>query len=144
MIDWTDVTCQVTEHFSVGECLTLHEWNRLANEQDGVTDEVKANIVSLCQIMEQIRGILDCLINTHCIFRSVQYNEQVLHSLPNDVHALGMAIDFDCGDAHTIQEVKDILEPLLEQYGIRMERGTSTWIHLDIHPVGPSGRSFTA
>lgn len=143
-IDWTNPEQQVTEHFKISDCLMLHSWNRLANDQDGLTDEIKSNLISLCQKIEQVRVILNCPINVHCMFRSVQYNEQVLKSLPHDVHSMGLAIDFDCNGHHTIQEIKEILEPLLEQLDIRMEKGTGTWIHLDMHPVGPSGRYFTA
>lgn len=142
-IDWTDATIQVTEHFTVGDCLTLHAWNRLANDQDGLTDEIKANIVTLCQKMEEVREVLGCPINVHCTYRSPDYNNQVVGAIPNDVHSMGMAMDFDCGSVHTIDEAHSILEPLLEQYGIRMERNTATWVHLDIHPVG-NARYFTA
>jgi hypothetical protein len=143
-IDWTDKDCQVTEHFTVGDCLTLHSWNRLASEDDGVTDEVKANIVVVCQKMEQIREVVGCPINVHCIFRSVEYNEQVLHSLPHDVHSMGMAIDWDCNSDHTIEEAKELIRPKLEEFGLRLEGGTTTWIHNDIHALGPSGREFKA
>ncbi len=143
-IKWDDPLCPITTHFLVGDAIALHSWNRLANESDGLTEEIKSNIVTLCNKMEEIRKVLNCPINVHCIFRSVQYNEQVLKSLPKDVHSMGLAIDMDCNGHHTIQEVKDILIPLLEQYNVRLEKGTTTWIHLDQHSVGPSGRYFTA
>jgi len=143
-IDWTNPKDKVTEHFTVADCITLHAWARLATVEDGLTDEVKANIIQLCQKIEQVRVALNCPIIVHCIFRSVQYNEQVLKSLPNDVHSMGMAIDFDCNENFTIQQIKDIVEPRLEEWGLRMEKGTTTWIHLDTHSVGPSGRYFTA
>ena len=142
-IDWTNAAAQVTEHFTVGDCLTLHSWNRLANETDGVTDDIKSSITTLCQKMEEIRTVLGCPMNAHCIYRSPDYNAQVVGAIPHDVHSMGMAIDFDCGDAHTIDEAHSILEPLLEQYGIRMEQNTATWVHLDIHPVG-NARYFLA
>jgi hypothetical protein len=143
-LNWADATCKITEHFTVGEAIALHAWNRLATEDDGLTDEVKAQIVKLCTIMESVRTLLNVPINTHCIFRSVKYNQEVLKSLPNDVHSFGQAVDFDSNPALTIQQVKDILEPKLESLNIRMEKGTTTWVHLDTHAVGPSGRYFTA
>jgi len=143
-IDWTDPKCQVTDHFTVGEAITLHAWNRLADATDDLTDNTKASIVHLCQIMEEVRTILGCAINTHCIFRSVKYNQEVLKSLPNDVHSRGEAVDFDVNQTMTIDQAKEKLRPELERLGLRMEAGTKTWIHLDIHALGPSGREFTA
>ena len=142
-IDWTNKDMQVTDHFTVGDCLTLHAWNRLATESDGVTDDTKTYMVELCQKMEKIRTILGCPMNVHCIYRSPEYNTEVVGAIANDVHSLGQAIDFDCNGHHTIDEVHAILEPLLEQNGLRMERNTNTWIHLDIHPV-KNARYFTA
>lgn len=143
-IDWTDPKCQVTAHFTVADCLMLHSWNRLANEtQDGVTNGGKARLITLCQKMEEIRGILECSINVHCMYRSPDYNAQVVKAIPNDVHAQFLACDFDCNGHHTIDEVHSILEPKLEALGIRMERNTPTWVHIDLHAVG-NARYFNA
>jgi len=141
-MDWTNASEQVTEHFTVEDCLMLHAWNRLATEADGADFD---KLVALCQILEQVREIVGCPINVHCMFRSKAYNiaQNILLPTGNDVHAMCLAVDFDCGSALSIQEVKDKLEPLLAQLGIRMERGTTTWVHLDTHSVGPSGRYFT-
>lgn len=141
-IDWSNPNSSITQHFTVGNALMLHQWNRIATEKDGVTPEVQSNIKALCEKLEQVMQILGCGMNIHCIFRSVEYNQEVLHSLPHDVHSMGEGIDMDCGPHYTIQQVKDKLEPLLNQLQIRMEYGTSSWIHLDIHSVGPSGRYF--
>jgi uncharacterized protein YcbK (DUF882 family) len=142
-IDWASATAKITDHFSVGEALALHSWNRLATEQDGVTDDVKSNIVFLCQKMEKVRSILGCSINVHCIYRSPDYNTQVVKAIAHDVHSMGMACDFDCNGDKTIDELHATLEPLLEQLNMRMERNTPTWVHLDIHPVG-NARYFNA
>jgi hypothetical protein len=77
-------------------------------------------------------------INVHCMYRSPAYNleQGILKPTGMDVHAMNMACDFDASPNLTIQQVKDILEPMLEQLGIRMERGTTTWCHIDLHPVG--------
>lgn len=135
-IDWTNANMHVTDHFTVGDCLTLHAWNRLANEKDGLTGEGKVRLIELCQKMEEIRALLSCPISVHCMFRSQDYNAQVVKAIPNDVHAQFLACDFDCNGNHTIDEIHSILEPLLEQYGIRMEQNTPTWVHIDLHPVG--------
>jgi len=79
------------------------------------------------------------------MFRSPQYNIEQKILLPTgmDVHAMNLACDFDASPNLTIQQVKDILEPQLETLGIRMERGTTTWVHVDLRQPGPSGRYFT-
>jgi hypothetical protein len=140
-IDWTDPDCQVTDHFTVRDCLWLHgSYNRLATEDDGVDLD---KMLTLCQVLEQVREILGCAMNVHCMFRSQAYNQsQGIHPAA-DVHSMSEACDFDCGSALTIQEVKDKLEPVLGKLGIRMEKGTTTWVHVDLHKVGPSGRYFT-
>lgn len=140
-IDWSNTTDHVTEHFTVGDALTLHGWNRLATEVDGAYFE---KLMVLCKKMEEIRTILGCPVKIHCMYRSSAYN-QSQNIKPNaDVHSMNLACDFDCNPNMTIDEVKNKLEPLLEQLGIRMEKGTSSWIHIDLRQPGPSGRYFTA
>lgn len=134
-IDWTNASCNITDHFTVGDAITLHSWNRLANDQDGLDDDGKNKLVILCQKMEEIRTLLNCPINVHCMFRSQDYNAQVVKAIPNDVHAQFLACDFDCGEKYTIDEVHALLLPKLEELGIRMEQNTPTWIHADLHPV---------
>jgi hypothetical protein len=142
MIDWTDGTQQVTEHFTVNDALMLHNWNRLATEADGADFD---KLTALCNMLEKVREQLGCPMTIHCVYRSPEYNleQGILKPTGMDVHAMNLACDFDCNGTMTIQEVKDELEPLLEQLGIRMEKGTTTWIHLDLRAPGPSGRYFT-
>jgi hypothetical protein len=143
-INWESPTCNITQHFLVGDAITLHSWDRLANEDDGLTDDGKQKLVILCNKMEEIRTFLGCPINVHCMFRSQKYNQEVVKAIPNDVHAQFLAVDLDCSPHMTIQEVKDKMEPVLEKFNIRMEKGTTTWVHLDLRAPGPSGRYFTA
>src|SRR5271170_6667661 len=95
MIDWTNPTDQVSEHFSVNDCLMLHSWNRLATQDDGADFD---KLTALCQILEQIRSTLNCPMNVHCMFRSTQYNleQNILPPTGLDVHAMNLACDFDC------------------------------------------------
>ena len=142
-IDWTSPDCKVTEHFTVADACMLHSWNRLANDMDGFNDAAKEKIKTLCQKMEEIRTFLGCPIAVHCMFRSQQYNQEVVKAIPNDVHAQSLACDFDCNGHLTIEEVHAKLEPVLESMGIRMERNTATWVHIDLHPV-MNARYFNA
>jgi len=140
-IDWTDGSCQVTPHFTVNDCLMLHNWNRLATEADGADfDKLEA----LCQKLEQIRTLVGQPFNIHCMFRSKEYNleQNILPPTGADVHSMSIAADLDCNPNLTIQEVKDILVPQLEDLGIRLEFGTTSWVHIDLHAPGPSGRYF--
>lgn len=141
-MDWTAPNDPVTDHFSVKDCLMLHNWGRLATEADGANFDL---LQSLCQKLEEVRSALGCPMNVHCMFRSPQYNIEQKILLPTgmDVHAMNLACDFDASPNLTIQQVKDILEPQLETLGIRMERGTTTWVHVDLRQPGPSGRYFT-
>lgn len=143
-IDWTDATHHITPHFTVGDAITLHSWNRLATEDDGLDDDGKTKLIALCEMMEKVRTHLGCPINVHCMFRSQEYNKEVVKAIPDDVHAQFLACDFDCSPALTIEEVKEKMEPVLEDLGIRMEKSTPTWVHLDLREPGPSGRYFTA
>jgi hypothetical protein len=142
MIDWTDPTAQVTPHFIVNDALMLHNWNKLATEEDGCNFN---RLETLCQKLEEIRTLLNCPMNVHCMFRSKEYNIEQSILLPTgaDVHSMSLACDFDCNKDMSIQDVKDALESQLDSLGIRMEKGTTTWVHVDLHSVGPSGRYFT-
>lgn len=131
-IDWTDGTCSVTEHFTVNDCLMLHQWSRLATLEDGYVAE---QLEALCATLEQVRELLGCAMNVHCIFRSSAYNK-LIGAPEDDVHSKSLACDFDVNEAMTIEAAKEILLPKLEELGIRMEQGTATWIHVDIAPVG--------
>lgn len=143
-IDWTNAACKITENFTVGEIITLHFWNRLATIDDGLTDDVKANLITLCEKLEKVRVLLGVPLNIHCGFRSQDYNRKVLMSLPADVHSFGEAGDLDALPHLSIEQAKEIVMPHLEELGLRLEKGTATWLHLDFHKVGPSGRIFTA
>lgn len=140
-INWTNMDENVTENFTVRDCLMLHSYNRLATAQDGADFD---KLVDLCNKMEEVRNILACSVNVHCMYRSEAYNQSQGIKPVRDVHSMNEACDFDCHETLTIQEVKDKLEPYLDQLNIRMERKTTTWIHIDLHSVGPSGRYFTA
>ena len=142
-IDWTNKDYAITAHFTVGDAIALHKWNRLANESDGLTEDGKARLVVLCNKMEEIRALLGCPITVHCMFRSQDYNVKEVGAIANDVHAQFLACDFDCSPHLTIDQAHGRLEPFLEKYGVRMERNTPTWVHLDLHAVG-NARYFTA
>lgn len=142
MIDWNDEKCQVSMHFTVKDCLFLHAWNRLANiDTEGV---MLHSLAALCQKLEEIRDILKCPIRVHSMFRSVAYNLSQNIFPSEDVHSKSLAVDFDCEPVMTIEQVKTVLRPSLESLAIRMERGTPSWVHIDIKDPGSGEREFIA
>lgn len=138
-MDWTKPTDHVSPHFTISDACLLHAFNRLATAADGMDT---AKLIALCAKMEQIRGILGQPINVHCMFRSPEYNLKI-GAPAHDVHSMSLACDFDCAPHLTIAQIQAILEPQLEQLGIRMERNTPTWVHVDLHPV-MNARYFNA
>lgn len=133
-MDWGTPDQMVSQYFSVQEALWLHHWGRLATEEDGLTEEVKQNLFTLCALLDKIRDYLTHPMNVTSMYRSQVYNHILGINPTADVHNMGMAVDFTCPGL-TVKEVQDKLRPVLETYGIRMEKGTDTWVHLDIHPV---------
>jgi hypothetical protein len=89
--------------------------------------------------MEEVRGILGCPINVHCMFRSKAYNiaQKILLPTGNDVHAMCMACDFDANSTMSTDDIKAKLMDKLEDMGIRMENNGAgaSWVHIDVHPV---------
>lgn len=142
-IDWTDPAAAVTAHFTVKDCLWLGRWNRLANEKDGLTDDIKIELIRNCLKMEEIRTILGCAMNVHSMFRPPEYSVLVGGSM-TDVHVKAQAWDYDCLPTLTIEQVRAKLLSKLQLLNIRMEQGTDTWIHNDRRAPGPSGRHFLA
>ena len=147
MIDWTDPSDKVSKHFSVWEALFLPKWNRLANESDGLTDEIKSNLINLCEHMDFVRLYFNAPINTHCTFRPVLYNTLV-KGAKNSAHLFGMAMDFDVlGMTCKAAQEKILADKKLEIWLMRMEDNTKSntvlpaWVHLDLR-VPPTGNRF--
>jgi hypothetical protein len=140
MIDWTNPESQVTEHFTVKDCLWLDHWKRLAGSEDGLTDELISELIDTCHMAEDIRAILERPMQVTSMYRPGVYSP-IVGGSPSDVHTQAIAVDFiPIGMA--IEDAKAKIRPLLSALEIRMEKGTTTWIHIDRHAVGPSGREF--
>lgn len=140
MIDWKDPKSKVSKYFTVKECLWLPQWNRMANEEDGLTDEIKQNIIQLCYQMDVVREYLNSPINVHCFYRPDAYNKLV-GGAANSAHKDGMAIDWDTPGINC-NELRPKLVDKLEEWCLRCEDHQGNWIHLDSRSVGPSGRFF--
>lgn len=136
MIDWIDPLAQVTDHVTVAECLRLERENRMATEADGLNDQIKNNLIRLCEKIEEVRTLIGCPIRIHSMYRPPWYSELV-GGTATDVHTRGLAVDFDCFPDATCDVVKSVLLPKLAALGIRMEDNGvgALWVHIDTAPV---------
>lgn len=138
-INWQYSTDKISTHFSVNDALYLHKWGRLANESDGLNNEIKENLINLCAKMEVVRHFLgDLPIIVQCTYRPEEYNKLV-KGATNSAHKYGMAMDFvvqgyEGNDG--CDKIRSLLVPKLEEFGLRMEdisdRLDRTWIHIDV------------
>lgn len=141
-IDWTDPTAQVSKYFKVHECLWLPHWNRMATETDGLTNDIKSSLVSLCSKLDQVRESLGYPMRVHSMFRPLLYNQSLNIKPVKDVHSMGIACDFDCEPFASVPIVQSRLRDKLFDLQVRMERGTPSWVHIDTRVPGVSGREF--
>ena len=145
MIDFTNPSDKVSQYFSVREVLWLPQWGRMANESDGLNDDVKNSLINLCQQMDLVREFLNAPINVHVTFRPVAYNAlPAVGGAKNSAHIYGMAMDFDASGMTCDEARKQILDNnKLEEWNMRMEkRPGSNWVHLDYHQVLPGGNRY--
>jgi len=131
MIDWQNDKDKISQYFTVHEAIWLPQWGRLATEKDGLTDEIKNNLVDLFQKMDQAREFFNTSIIVHVSYRPEEYNK-LIGGAPMSAHRFGKACDFhvtgiDCFDAR-----KQILDAnKLEEWDMRMEdNAPGNWIHL--------------
>lgn len=129
-------------HFTWREALWLPQWNRAANEADGLNDDVKKNLIQTFQWMEKVRDLFGKPLKVHVAYRPDAYN-QLVKGAPSSMHKVGKAVDFDvlglsCDDA------KERLKGKLEDWDLRMEDNGAgaPWVHLDDRQPGPAGRFF--
>lgn len=143
-VNWNDVHSRVSKHFTVKECLWLPSWNRIANETDGLNDNIKNNLIILCTNMDKIREFLDASVNVHVTYRPAAYNKQIGGSL-NSAHIKGLAMDFDVGDNCDVTRNKILQTDLLDKYDMYMEnKPGSGWVHLNCNDgVKRFNRFFT-
>ena len=144
MIDWSMSTSKVSTHFSVHDLIYLPQWSRLANETDGLTQEIKDNLVNLAAKMEVVRHFLgDKPIVVHCGFRPTLYNTLV-KGATHSTHLLGMALDWHCEGLEGNEgcdKVRDMIKPHLEEWSIRCEdvsdKPSRGWVHIDFGEPHP-------
>lgn len=132
----------ISKYFSWHEALWLPQWNRMATVEDGLTDQIQENLVKTFAKMDIVREYFGAPIIVHCTFRPPKYNELVGGSSDSQ-HVLGGAVDFHVKDFGCILAIKKINdEDMLDAWNMRMEQGTSGWIHLDTKPIQPGSARF--
>jgi hypothetical protein len=142
-IDWTNPACKVSKYFTVKEMIFLPSWNRMANEADGLNDQVKANLIDLAKCMDVVRETFGKPINVHVTYRPLEYNKAIKGAL-HSAHTDGAAMDFDiagmnCDDAR--KQIND--QGLLDQWRMRMEdMPGGNWVHLDRRQPPAGGHRF--
>ena len=135
-INWDDPESMISNHFKVKEALTLPSWQIMHIP----SDEEKANIAKQAQNMDLVRDFLGVPLVVHCWIRPLLNNPASDHNGENynqlvgggshSAHISGFATDFhavgiDC------DTVRSMLEPKLEEFGMKMERNPgSNWVHL--------------
>lgn len=134
---------KVSIFFDWKDALFLPQYNRLATEADGVTAEVKANLIVLFSKLDKIREHFNKPIIIHVAYRSPEYNTLV-KGAANSAHLRGMAADFHIVGISCDDVRKDILDNnLLEILGMRCEDNpNSNWIHLGIDQPLPGHNRF--
>ena len=142
-IDWTNPNDKISQYFTVREALWLPQWNRLTTEADGLTKEIKWNIMEAALLMDIVRAALETPVVVHCWYRPTAYNKLV-GGASKSAHTEGKAIDFSIttNDCDYVRD-KILKLNLLETYELRMEDlPGSNWVHLDTRAPGPSGKRF--
>lgn len=140
-INWLNGEAQVTTNLKVHDCLWLPQWNRLVNEEDGLTDEVKDNLINLCSKLEVVRHFLgDAPIIIHCMFRPLNYNE-IVGGARGSAHLTGQAADFHImghNSPNGCNDIRNQLKDHLEEFDLRMEDMQGPWLHLDTRSPHPN------
>lgn len=133
-----DLDAHVTENFKWREVLYCPQWSAHVFP---VSDLHRQNIISTCEILEQIRDILNSPLKITSLYRPKAYNKQICGAV-NSLHLEGKAADF-IPTAVPIQNAKIALKSFLEQLNCRMEdNGKGGWIHIDTGEPGFTGRFF--
>ena len=144
MIDWSAPEAMISRHFSVHEALWLPTWRREADEEDGLDERVKAELVRLAKIMDIVRDRIEVPIVVHCWFRPKAYNALV-GGAQGSAHTCGgpwSAVDWSAAlpscqsRGESCDKLRAMILPWLEEFGLRMENNGpgAPWVHLDTKP----------
>lgn len=142
-IDWTNPKSKISKYFNVGDALSLRNWNRLANESDGLNDKIKENILTAAKKMDVVREFINKPVLVKSWLRPSAYNISI-GGAAKSAHMEGLAVDLwtdQDGDGNLTGQdcdlLKETLMPKLEEWELRMEDNGkgARWVHLDLRPV---------
>lgn len=140
-IDWTNPEARISKYFKVKEACYFPRWKRLATEADGLTAEVKNNLITTFQTMDKIREYFNKPIKVTIAFRSPEYNA-LIGGAKRSMHLVGKAVDFIVQEMNC-DEVRKQLLPKLEDFNIRLEDlPGANWTHIDTKQVPNNLRYF--
>jgi hypothetical protein len=134
---------KISQYFTYHEFLWLPSWNRLADESDGLDDDVVDRLKVLAEKLDIVREYFDKPIRIHVAYRPAKYNAQI-GGAKSSAHCAAVnmeaAVDFDVIGL-TCDEAKAMIlqDDKLADWDMRMEdlpQG-SGWIHLDTRPLIP-------
>lgn len=130
---------KISAYFEWKDALYLPQYLRIADESDGVTPEVKANLVVLFDKLDIIRDFFDSPILCHVAYRSPEYNKLV-GGASKSAHLLGKAVDFHVIGVSCDKVRQELIKDgLLESMELRMEDlPGSNWVHIDTMPPNPN------
>jgi hypothetical protein len=142
-IDWTNPGCKVSKYFTVHEMIYLPTWKRMANESDGLNEDIKESLIKLGQKMDTVREYFDKPINVHVTYRPLEYNKAIGGAL-HSAHSDGAAMDFDIMGMTCDEVRKELVDRnLLETWAMRCEKAPGTnWVHLDYRALKPGGNRY--
>lgn len=127
------------KHFRWNEVLWLPQWKIHVFPRE---DE-QENLIRIAQKAELVREIAECPLRVTSGLRPAAYNKQI-GGAAFSYHTKGLALDLvPRGDLHA-SDLRELLVDELESLGIRMERlpKHAPWVHIDLGPVGRTGRYF--
>lgn len=154
VVNWANPKSKISKYFTVEEAIYLREWKRLANESDGLNDQVKSNLIKIfTEVMDPIRELLARPVFIKSAYRPKAYNVAIggaqfsAHMASQDYAAVDFWTDQDGDgdkDGKDCDDIKAILMPLLEKMNIRMEDNGqgARWCHVDNKPVLETGHRF--
>lgn len=143
-IDWTNPLQKISKYFTIKEAIFLPRWGRLANEIDGLTDQVEDSLLKFFWQLDVVREYLNKPINVHVSFRPAAYNKLIkgakrsAHLCQGDWAACDFSVaGLDCDKA------REIIVPKLEEWQFRCENVPGgNWVHLDNRPLTENGLRF--
>lgn len=145
-MNWDDTKTPISKYFTVGEALYLPSWRIFHIPSEAEKEE----ILKLASRMDIVREFIGLPLEVHCWTRPLivnnpdskyhgkNYNKYVGSKNPNGSHPKGRGIDYNVKGYETAEQnakIRQLLLPKLEEWDLRMEDITGSWIHNDNLPV---------